>query len=83
MKEQSDYREPGGEKIQEESSSSESWENDVEWDGTEAELIVEDDVEEYEENQTGIKVKYVLSESEISEIFKHTESHKGPTRARS
>ena len=80
MENKSDYREPDGDKLKENEEISEtsdtSWQSDdVEWDGTESELILEDDTEEYEENQTGIKLKYVLTEEEISEIFKHTEGY--------
>ena len=50
--------------------------DDVEWDGSEAELILEDDIEEYEEKNIGAKIKYILSEEEIIEIFKHTEGYK-------
>ena len=49
--------------------------DDVEWDGSEAELILEDDMEEYEEKNTGAKIRYILSEEEIIEIFKHTKGY--------
>lgn len=86
MEDKSAYREPDGETARGNTSESESWESseseteessdDVEWDGSESELILEDDNEEYEEDMTGIKLKYVLSEKEISEIFKHTEGYR-------
>lgn len=43
-------------------------------DDSESELTA-DNVEEYEEKATGIKLKYVLEENEIIEIFKHTENY--------
>lgn len=40
-------------------------EKNVEWDGSEAELVADEDASEYEEQQTGIKLKYVLTSKEI------------------
>ncbi len=40
-------------------------EENVEWDGSEAELVADEDASEYEEQQTGIKLKYVLTSKEI------------------
>lgn len=57
-------------------TQSDSSDDEVLWDGSEAELIVDDDGEEYEEEQTGIKFKYTLSEDEIYEIFKSTDNYR-------
>jgi len=40
-------------------------EEQVKWDGSEAELVADDSAAEYEEQQTGIKLKYSLSSKEI------------------
>ena len=37
----------------------------VEWDGSEAELVLDDDAADYEEPQTGIKLSYKLREKEV------------------
>lgn len=49
---------------------------DIEWDGTESELIMDNHDEEYEEKMAGIKLKYTLLEKEIINIFKYTEGYK-------
>lgn len=47
------------------------------WDGSEAELVADEDAAEYEEQHTGIKLSYVLTRQEIYEalrrsgVFKH------------
>lgn len=41
----------------------------IEWDGSEAELVA-DDAAEYEEQQTGIKLSYILRQEEILECLK-------------
>lgn len=41
----------------------------IEWDGSEAELVA-DDTAEYEEQQTGIKLSYILRQEEILECLK-------------
>lgn len=43
---------------------------------SDSEIVVEDDNEGYKLTKTGINIKYVLSESEITEIFKHTEGYR-------
>lgn len=48
----------------------------VEWDGSESELVSDDDQEGYEENQTGIKIKYKLCEEEVYEFLKHSKAYK-------
>jgi hypothetical protein len=40
-------------------------EENVKWDGSEAELVADEDASQYEEQQTGIKLKYVLTSKEI------------------
>ena len=48
------------------------------WDGSEAELVADEDAAEYEEQHTGIKLSYVLTRQEIYEalrlsgVYKHT-----------
>lgn len=40
-------------------------ENQVEWDGSEAELVADEDAAEYEEQNTGIQLKFTLRPGEI------------------
>lgn len=40
-------------------------EDNPEWDGSESELVADDDAEEYEIPETGIKLSYVLTEEEM------------------
>ncbi len=42
------------------------------WDGSESELVEDDDAEEYEEQYAGIKFGYVLRKEEIFDCLKHT-----------
>ncbi len=35
------------------------------WDGSEAEIVVDDEVEDYEEESTGVKIKYKLKPNEV------------------
>ena len=37
----------------------------MEWDGSEAELVLDDDAADYEEPQTGVKLSYTLREEEV------------------
>ena len=46
------------------------------WDGSEAEIVLDDEAEEYEEETTGIKIKYALRATEVQEFIKHTEVYK-------
>ena len=46
-------------------------EESIEWDGSEAELVA-DDAAEYEEQQTGIKLSYILRQEEILESLKQS-----------
>ena len=45
-------------------------EEPVEWDGSEAELVADDDAAEYEETQTGIRLSYILRREEILDCLK-------------
>ncbi|HEX3039629.1 MAG TPA: hypothetical protein VHP54_04995 [Caproiciproducens sp.] len=56
--------EESGETLLDETIPEEEEEN-VEWDGSEAELVADEDASEYEEQQTGIKLGYVLTSKEI------------------
>lgn len=47
----------------------------VVWDGSEAQLVSESEKEKYSESNTGVKIKYTLSGSEIYEFFKHTRGY--------
>lgn len=42
----------------------------------ESELILDDESEEYEEEATGIKIKYRLTGEEVKKIIKHSESYR-------
>lgn len=53
--------EPRGEKTPEE----EDREDSIEWDGSEAELVADESAEVFDEQHTGIKLKYVLTSREI------------------
>lgn len=44
-----------------------------EWDGSEAELVADDDAPEYEEQQTGFKLCYTLREQEVLSCLKTTD----------
>lgn len=84
MKERNSYSKQSGAE-EEDFPSDPSYEDDqnisdVEWDGSEVELVSEEEEEKYEENRTGVKIKYTLSESEISEFFRHTEGYKKNSR---
>ena len=60
--------EESGKKMQDETIPEETdaqEEKQVEWDGSEAELVADDSTAEYEEQQTGIKLKYSLKSKEI------------------
>ena len=46
------------------------------WDGSEAELVEDDDAEEYEIPMAGIRVSYVLTEEEYSKCLKHSGIYK-------
>jgi hypothetical protein len=66
--EQRKLEEESGETLLDETipeETAEEEEENVEWDGSEAELVADEDASEYEEQQTGIKLKYVLTSKEI------------------
>lgn len=42
----------------------------------ESELVLDDETEEYEEEATGIKIKYKLTGEEVKKFIKHSESYK-------
>ena len=47
-----------------------------EWDGSEAELVSDDDAEEYEIPETGIKLSYSLSSDEMYKCLYHSRLYK-------
>ena len=47
-----------------------------EWDGSEAELVADDDAEEYEIPETGIRLSYVLTREEIFRCLYHSPLYK-------
>lgn len=51
------------------------------WDGSEAEIVVDDEAEEYEDETTGIKIKYTLKPEEIKSFIRHSESYKKNKKA--
>ena len=52
-----------------------------EWDGSEAEIVVDDESEEYEEENTGIKIKYTLKPEEIREFVQSSEGYEKNKKA--
>lgn len=57
--------EESGETLLDETMPEEEQGRQVEWDGSEAELVADEDAAEYEEQKTGIKLKYALKSGEI------------------
>lgn len=53
----------------------EDMEEQVEWDGSEAELVPDEDAEEFEDNFAGIKISYVLKEEEIYDALRASKSY--------
>ncbi len=51
------------------------------WDGSEAEIVVDDEAEEYEEETTGIKIKYMLKPEEIRNFIRHSKNYKESKKA--
>ena len=47
-----------------------------EWDGSESELVADDDAESYEIPETGIKISYVMTRKEMVECLYHTDMYK-------
>lgn len=54
--------------------------NKHEWDGSESELVEDDDAAEYEEHHTGIKLSYTLKDKEIYSCLTHGSSYKNKKR---
>jgi hypothetical protein len=46
------------------------------WDGTESELVLEEDAREYEGEVTGIKISYRLKHCEVEEFLKYSDFYK-------
>lgn len=57
----------------EKSENDEDGEPPERWDGSEAEIIIDDEGESYEEEDTGIKIKYSLTSDEIRSFVKRSE----------
>lgn len=51
-------------------------EKNPEWDGSEAEFVSDDDAEEYEIPETGIKISYILTEEELYKCLYHSDLFK-------
>lgn len=51
------------------------------WEGEEAEIVADDDAEDYEDEETGIKIKYKLNSKEIKSFITHAESYKTNKKA--
>ena len=51
-------------------------EDNPEWDGTESELVADDDAEEYEIPETGIKLSYIMTEKEMYRCLYHSDMYK-------
>lgn len=51
-------------------------EDNPEWDGTEGELVSDDDAEEYEIPETGYKISYVLTQEEMYQCLYHSNMFK-------
>ena len=51
-------------------------EDNPEWDGTESELVADDDAEEYEIPETGIKLSYVMTEKEMYRCLYNSDIYK-------
>ena len=51
-------------------------EDNPEWDGSEAELVADDDAEEYEIPETGIKISYAMTPEEMYKCLEHSDMYK-------
>ena len=51
-------------------------EDQVVWDGSEAELVPDEDAEDFEDNFAGIKISYVLKQEEIYDALRSSKSYK-------
>lgn len=52
-----------------------------EWDGSEAEIVVDDESEEYEDENTGIKIKYSLKPEEVREFVQNSDGYEKNKKA--
>ncbi len=59
-----------------EKNDSDDLEPQESWEGEEAEIVADDETEEYEDEFTGIKIKYTLKSEEIYDFIKHSEKTK-------
>ncbi len=62
-----------GETIERETEAEEEETEEVEWDGSQAELVADEGAAEYEEQNTGIKLKYALKSKEIFYVLLKTQ----------
>lgn len=46
------------------------------WEGEEAEIVADEEAEEYEDELTGIKIKYTLNSDELHDLARHSEKFK-------
>ncbi len=51
------------------------------WDGSEAEIVVDDETEEYEEEDTGVKIKYSLKPNEVKDFIENSEGYAAGKKA--
>ena len=51
-------------------------EDNPEWDGSESELVADDDAEEYEIPETGIKISYIMTYDEMVKCLYHSDLYK-------
>lgn len=51
-------------------------EDNPEWDGSEAELVADDDAEDYEIPETGIKLSYIMTPDEMYKCLEHSNMYK-------
>lgn len=58
------------------SSSSDEVRLSEPWEGEEAEIVADEEAEEYEDESTGIKIKYTLNSDELHDLVRHSESFK-------
>lgn len=63
--EQEESQPPAAAQTEPETEPDDEQEETIEWDGSEAELVLDDDAADYEEPQTGVKLSYVLREEEV------------------
>ncbi len=71
LKEENNQNDDLAEKIAKELQEAENEEN-PEWDGSQAEVVTDDDAEEYEIPETGFKLSYVLTAEEMYKCLYHS-----------